>query len=174
MSYRPITDVWMLARSKTKYYGAYPGGFLERARALLGVGPEDAVLHVCSGRVRDYPYRRAVGPNDKTFDLSPETLPDFQGDVRKGLPPGPWAAVMADPPYTLDDAAHYQCGAVVFPTPAELLRRALAVVRPGGRVGVLHYVIPRPPWDVKLVASVAVIVGYENRVRVFSVFEAPW
>lgn len=37
MSYRPITDFWILARPKVKYYGAYPSGFLERARALVGV-----------------------------------------------------------------------------------------------------------------------------------------
>jgi hypothetical protein len=31
MSYRPITDVWILARSKVKYFG------VSRARAVLGV-----------------------------------------------------------------------------------------------------------------------------------------
>lgn len=42
MNYRPITDVWILGRSKTKdpetgksYYGAYLSGFLERARPML-------------------------------------------------------------------------------------------------------------------------------------------
>ena len=39
MSYRPITDVMILARSKTKYYGAFPAGFLSRARWELGCGP---------------------------------------------------------------------------------------------------------------------------------------
>lgn len=36
MSFRPIADVWILARPKVKYYGAYPNGFLERALPLLG------------------------------------------------------------------------------------------------------------------------------------------
>jgi hypothetical protein len=40
-NYRPITDTWILERAKLKggqkYYGAYLGGFPERARALLGV-----------------------------------------------------------------------------------------------------------------------------------------
>jgi hypothetical protein len=40
VSYRPITDVWILARPKVKYYGAYPNGFLERARCSGGcAGP---------------------------------------------------------------------------------------------------------------------------------------
>ncbi len=54
MSYRPITDVWILARAKLtgghKLYGAFPGGFGERARDLLGVHIDDPVLHVCGGR----------------------------------------------------------------------------------------------------------------------------
>jgi hypothetical protein len=57
MSFRPIADVWILARSKVKYFGAYPAGFLSRARDLLGVGINDQVLHVCAGKVRKYPYR---------------------------------------------------------------------------------------------------------------------
>lgn len=71
MSYRPITDVWFLARAKLKggkkYYGAYLGGFPERARALLGCRLNDPVLHVCGGCARDYPYRRGFGPNDRTL-----------------------------------------------------------------------------------------------------------
>jgi len=53
MSYRPITDIWFLARAKLKggveYYGAYLGGFPERARALLGATINEPVLHVCGG-----------------------------------------------------------------------------------------------------------------------------
>lgn len=69
-NYRPITDLWFLGRPKVKYWGAYPNGFLERARALLGVTPHDAVLHVCGGKARDYPAKpRGFGPNDETLDL---------------------------------------------------------------------------------------------------------
>ena len=70
MSYRPICDTWILARSKVKYYGAYPAGFLERARSQLGVHINDPVLHVCSGKVKDYPYAGGFGPNDKTVDIA--------------------------------------------------------------------------------------------------------
>jgi len=97
MSYRPLTDVWMLCRSKlpagNKYYGAYPSGFLERARYLLGVTINDPVLHICSGEVMNYqsgPMRgKGVGPNDKTLDLDPELSPDFLLDARTiGVNPG--------------------------------------------------------------------------------------
>jgi len=174
-NYRPITDVWLLARPKVKYYGAYPAGFLERARALLGVSLEDPVLHVCSGRVNDYPYRGGVGPNDKTLDLCSELSPDYCRDAREPLPlrdsGKPWPAILADPPYTVGDAEHYAVGGEVLPEPNALLRNALSVVRPYGRVGMLHYFAPRPPKEVKLIALIAVMTGYKNRVRLYSVFE---
>lgn len=177
MSYRPICDTWLLARPKVPYYGAYPAGFLGRARALLGVNELDSVLHVCSGKVKDYPYS-GFGVNDRTVDIDPTLQPDLVMDVRKELPSVEhflaregWDAILADPPYTEADAAHYTCGASVLPDPNKLLRDCLAVVKPFGRVGMLHYLLPRPPKTAKLVATVAVIVGFNNRVRMYSVFE---
>ena len=35
MSYRPITDLWILARPKHRYYGAFPAGYLQRGRHLI-------------------------------------------------------------------------------------------------------------------------------------------
>ena len=174
MSYRPITDVWILARPKVPYYGAYPAGFLERARALLGVTLDDAVLHVCSGRVKDYPYR-GFGPYDLTVDIDPELKPDYVMDIRDKLPkrPSGWKAMLVDPPYSTLDAYHYVCGPDVYPQPRQLLARCLECVRIGGRVGFLHYEWPRPPdWiGVRPVALIGVIAGYGNRMRAFSVFE---
>ncbi len=172
MSYRPIADVWILARPKVKYYGAYPSGFLERGRALLGVPVSGAVLHVCAGKVRDYPYR-GFGPNDKTLDLDPSLAPDFCRDARDPLPHNGtslWDAVLIDRPYTAEDAAHYRPGADTLPPLNALLRNALGVVRPDGCVGVLDYVVPRPPKTARFVALVGVWCGYDNRMRAFSVF----
>lgn len=202
MSYRPITDVWILARPKVKYYGAYPNGFLERARALLGVTPFDPVLHVCGGKARDYPAKpRGFGPNDRTLDLDTALSPDFEQAATDELPRqrGPhvafeagicgycnnewtdgdcpnhrpeWPALIADPPYTEADAEHYALGRESFPSANRILKNMLAAVRPGGRVGMLHYILPQPPRDdTRFVACVGVIVGYNNRMRCFSVFE---
>lgn len=175
MSYRPITDVWILARPKVAYYGAYPNGFLERGRALLGVTPYDAVLHVCGGRAREYPAKpRGFGPNDRTLDMDAALVPDYVQSATGPLPTyaGGWPALIADPPYTEADAAKYAPGLAVFPSANRILREMLAVVRVGGRVGMLHYVLPQPPSEgVRFVACVGVIVGFNNRMRVFSVFE---
>lgn len=176
MSYRPITDLWFLARPKVKYYGAYPNGFLERARALLGVTPYDPVLHVCGGKARDYPAKpRGFGPSDQTLDLDPSLNPDYVQDARDPLPIWGglgWGALIIDRPYTLQDAKAYFPGPEKLPVINALLKDALRVVRRGGRVGVIDYVLPQPPRKgVRFVACIGVIVGFNNRMRCFSVFE---
>jgi len=187
MSYRPITDTWILARAKLlggrKYYGAYPGGFPERARALLGVTINDPVLHVCGGMSRFYPYKGGFGPKDCTLDLDPATEPTYLQDAREPFPGGHagifreteagWPAILIDPPYSEVDAEEYVPGKAAYPSPNGLLKHALEAVRPGGRVGLLHYILPQPPKGIecKFIACVGVIVGFNNRIRVFSVFE---
>jgi len=169
MSYRPITDVWILARSKVPYYGAYPAGFLHRARQLLGVGPNDSVLHVCGGKVRDYPYA-GFGPNDETLDLDPACEPSFLQDARDPLP-GSWDAVLIDRPYTEADAAHYAPGPDKLPEINKLLKNALTVINKGSRVGILDYVWPHPGKAAKEVAVIGVGTGRNNRARWFTVWE---
>lgn len=147
----PIDTQWVLARPKVSYYGAYPAGFLHRARYLLGVQGSDPVLHVCGGKVRDYPMR-GMGPRDMTVDLDPALEPDWVMDVTKELPrspfdPGGWHATMADPPYSEEDAKRYLEGKgdLVYPNPKQLLKRCFEATRPGGRVGFIHYAWPSPP-----------------------------
>lgn len=178
MSYRPVCDTWILARSKVKYYGAYPAGFLHRARHLLGVHGDDAVLHICGGLVRDYPYR-GFGPNDKTLDLDPACHPDYLQDARLPFPDGfhnidhdyDWQGVMIDRPYTPEDADHYVPGRDCLPTANELLRSGLAVVGVGCRVGILDYVWPQPPKNAVEQAVITVVTGRNNRARLYTVFE---
>jgi len=188
MSFRPIADVWILARPKVKYYGAYPNGFLERALPLLGASDHDEVLHVCGGKVRDYPNKRCV-QHAWTLDADPSLKPDFLLDVVTGKSPAgvepeagfnmhrplvtSWRAVLCDPPYTPEDHEHYAVAKAgrQLPTANEVLRFGLQFAKVGGRVGVLHYQWPQPPKTARSIAVAAVLTGFNNRVRVFSVFE---
>ncbi len=179
MSYRPITDMWFLARAKLKggkkYYGAYLGGFPERARALLGCNIKAPVLHVCGGMAKDYPYKRGFGPNDMTLDLDPACVPDFCQDARDPFPlrgGEVWGGILIDPPYSEADATHYLPGADKYPKPNQLIANALEVLPSGGRVGLIHYILPSPK-DAIFVACVGVVCGFNNRIRVYSVFEKP-
>lgn len=185
MSYRPITDIWFLARAKLKggekYYGSYLGGFPERARVLIGANLHDPVLHVCGGKAKLYPYKRGFGAKDKTLDLDSTLNPDFHQDAREPFPwnfdPNtdnnklPWAGVLMDPPYSPEDADHYNVGKDVYPSPNQLVRNGMTVVPIGGKVGIIHYILPRCPKNAKFVACVGVLCGFDNRIRCFSVFE---
>lgn len=170
--------MWLLTRAKLrdgkKYYGAYPGGFPERARVLLGCSLNDAVLHVCGGMAKYYLYKRGYGPNDKTLDLDPMTDPDYLHDARNPLPLNdgqPWRGILLDPPYSEQDAGNYRCGKGVYPTPTLLMKNALDAVEVGCKAGILHYSLPRCPPNGRFVACVGVVCGFGNRIRAYSVFE---
>jgi hypothetical protein len=120
-----------------------------------------------------YP-NKGFGPNDKTLDLDIDLKPDYCCDVtREDIPIGDWKAILADPPYTLEDASHYCNGTINdrFPTPNELVKKCLNSIEIGGRVGILHYICPSCPKNAKFVFCGAVLVGFNNRMRCFSVYE---
>lgn len=200
MNYHFITDTWILARPKIAYYGAYPTGFLERARILLtGWHPEQPILHICAGRVAQYKGKiggiklQGYGPNDITLDLNKKLKPDIVYDARnlwdtrvkknqfslfidgrRCWYPRPYA-VLIDRPYTEQDADEYAKrykgpGAQELPNLNRLIRDCLHIAQPGGIVAVLDYVFPNPGKNAKCVFKISVSCGFNNRERVFSGF----
>ena len=157
-------------------HNSYLGGFPERARALIGASINEPVLHVCGGMARHYPYRGGFGLLDATLDLDlatePDILQDARGDIPKslGLIP-PWAGIIADPPYSAEDAAHYAPGSDAYPSPNKLIENCLAALEPGKKAGIIHYMVPKCPKNAKFTACVGVICGFNNRIRCFSTFE---
>jgi hypothetical protein len=51
------------------------------------------------------------------------------------------------------------------------VRRAFDALPVGGRVGVLHFKSPRPPSNARLVAILAVWMGYDMQIRSYTVYE---
>ena len=47
----------------------------------------------------------------------------------------------------------------------------MAALPVGGRAGLIHYQLPAKPTDARFVAAVGVLCGFNNRIRVYSVFE---
>lgn len=172
MTYRPLTDIWLLTRCKykggVKRYGGYLGGFPERARALLGATIDEPVLHVCGGLAKLYPYKGGFGPNDQTLDLDPSVEPDILRDVSTAPIPNGYKAYLADPPYSEEDAQHYGVG---YPNPHRLMSAMIEALPVGGRAGMIHYCIPRCPKGARFVALVGVGCGFGNRLRCYTVFE---
>lgn len=170
MSYRPICDMWLLARPKVKYYGAYPNGFLQRARVLIGCSYTDRLLHVCSGMVKKYPHH-GFGRNDKTLDVDDSLVPDIIMDIENTqIPKWDWIdGILADPPYTQEDANNYRFKSL--PNPNKLLKNCVNALPIGKKVGILHYICPSCPKNAKFLACIGVLVGFNNRLRCFSVYE---
>jgi hypothetical protein len=86
---------------KSGYYGGYPRTYLERVRALFP--DKRRVLHLFSGMVD-----LSILPGH-TVDLRPELNPTYLDDAQtlECVPLEQYDLVLADPPYSGEDAEHY-------------------------------------------------------------------
>jgi hypothetical protein len=96
--------MWFLGNSwavKSGYYGGYPQGYLKRLRALFP--DKRRVLHLFSGRVNTAEF-----PGD-TCDVNAALEPTFIADAHEltSVPIEQYDLVLADPPYSGEDADHY-------------------------------------------------------------------
>lgn len=144
-------------------YGRYPKGFLAWALAdasLVG----RRFLHVCSGGMS-----AAESLGGIRVDLRPEAKPDVLADGR-ALPFADESVdgVLIDPPYSVEYAEVLY--GIEYPRPSHLLAEASRVVRPGGRIGFLHYLVPFPPPRTSLARVVGVTQGLGYRIRAWSLF----
>lgn len=145
-------------------FGQFPDGFMKdvlRMR-LLGDVQRDEVLHICSG---------TLGPREKfTVDMRLAARPMV---VARGeaLPfrDAIFKAVMIDPPYTEEYARNLYRSE--FPRPSHLLREAARVVKPGGRIGLLHIAVPITPAGCEWVEAFGVVPGPGFRIRAFTIYQ---
>lgn len=142
-------------------YGQYPRSLIAKILPWLACERRE-ILHVCSG---------SLPPGEGIrVDVRPEAHPDVVADGR-ALPfaDGSHVAVLIDPPYT----RHYakELYGVDYPRPSHLLREAARVVRPGGRIGFVHYITPKPPPGVRFVRAFGLSTGFDMPIRAVSIFE---
>jgi hypothetical protein len=69
--------------------------------------------------------------------------------------------------------AHYarELYGVDYPRPSHLLREAARVIAPGCRVGIVHYITPKPVPGTFFVKAFAVSTGFDMPMRALSFFE---
>ena len=114
--------------------------------------------------------------------IEPNGLPAFQGDTgrearpdiladgrRLPLADGSIAAVMIDPPYTPRYAQDLY--GVDYPLPSHLLAEAARVVRPGGRIVFVHYLVPMPPPNCRFLKGFGMSTGFGFYMRGVTIFE---
>lgn len=145
-------------------FGQFPFGWLDDVVRLQMLGPvqRDEILHVCSG---------TLGPRERwTVDMRPAARPLV---VARGeaLPfrDACFKAVCIDPPYTEEYSRNLYRSE--FPRPSHLLKEAARVVRPGGRIGMLHIAVPISPEGCEFVTSFGVVPGPGFRIRAFTVYQ---
>lgn len=157
--------VWVIGadyRNKTRYYGAYPVGYLARVMALFPDVGAGYLLHVFSGSLPPGPYTRCDVQGDAELRCSIYDLPTCIKPLRYRL-------VIADPPYSAADAQRYG-------TPMINRRKALAalaeVTEPGGYLVWLDTVWPmhaKTQW--LTVGRILLQRSTNHRVRLVSIFE---
>lgn len=145
-------------------FGQFPYGFLDDVLRLqlLGDVQRQEVLHICSG---------TLGPRERwTVDMRLAARPSVvaRGEALPFLA-ATFKAVTIDPPYTEEYARNLYRSE--FPRPSHLLREAARVVKPGGRIGLLHIAVPITPAGCDFVTSYGVVPGPGFRIRAFTIYE---
>ena len=159
-----VVGTWIMGndyRVKSGLYGGYPAGYLKRIKALF---PDKRnVLHLFSGMVD-----QSILPGD-TVDILPDMNPTYLDDAQKleSVPLEQYDLILADPPYSDDDATHYGTTMVK----RNVVMKALERVRPGTYIVWLDQVLPQYRKDhYKLEACIGIMKSTNHRFRMVVVF----
>jgi hypothetical protein len=148
-------------RVKSEYYGGYPATYLKRIKALFP--DKRRVLHLFSGRVG-----LDLFPGD-TVDINPELNPTYLDDAQtlQQVPLEQYDLVLADPPYSVEDADHYGISMIKRNTVLANLGR----LAPDAHVVWLDQVLPmyrKDTFDVE--AHIGMVKSTNHRFRVITIF----
>lgn len=164
---RWIDGVWVMGndyRNKTRLYGAYPPNYLDRVMALFP--DKTRVLHLFAGSLPPGDYTR--------FDMMRDDLrdPDVQGDAHElsnHFDADAFDLVVADPPYSVEDAVHYGPPMV---NRKKVIHEVAKVTEVGGHLVWLDQVLPmftKREWN--LMGLFGIVRSTNHRIRATSIFE---
>jgi hypothetical protein len=160
-----VIGMWIMGndyRVKSGYHGGYPNTYLRRVRALFP--DKQRPLHVFSGRVDLEAF-----PGD-TVDINAELAPTFVDDCQTlaNVPLENYDLVLADPPYSNEDADRYGTTMVS----RNRVVKALTRCQPGTHLVWLDMVLPmyrKDQW--KSCADIGIRRSTNHRFRSVTIFE---
>jgi hypothetical protein len=159
-----VVGTWIMGndyRVQSSYYGGYPAGYLRRVRALF---PDKRhVLHLFSGKVD-----LTALPGD-TVDINPDLAPTYVDDAQRleNVPLASYDLILADPPYSVEDAERYQTTMVK----RNAVMRALQGVALGTHIVWLDQVLPMYRKDAFAIdAVIGMVKSTNHRFRVVTIF----
>jgi hypothetical protein len=151
---------WFLGNSwavESGYYGGYPQGYMKRVKALF---PDKVnVLHLFGGHVDT-----TIIPGD-TCDVNPCLSLTFVADAHtlEGVPVESYDLILADPPYSAEDADHYGTPCV---NRNKVVRALSARMQPGAHLAWLDQAQPMYRKDeLKPEAAIGVTRSTNHRYR---------
>jgi hypothetical protein len=156
-----VYGVWVIGNQHSgnaDYHGAYPGDYLKRMRCLFW--DKQSVLHMFSGKAD-----LSIFPG-ATLDIRADLNPDYCVDVRKSVGVVPYHTfdlILADPPYTEEDAGHYGTSLVPRQT---VLKTITQHVLPGTHLAWLDQMKPtysNKEWELE--AIIGLDLSTNRRIR---------
>ena len=160
-----VVGTWIMGNNyqvKSGYYGGYPAGYLRRIKALFP--DKNHALHLFSGKVDLDMY-----PGD-TVDMNADLSPTFVDDAQllTCVPLQNYDIVLADPPYSIEDADRYQTTMVK----RNRVMKSLGGLSSGSHVVWLDQVLPMYRKDTFCMEAVIGMVKSTNhRFRVITIFK---
>lgn len=159
-----VVGIWIMGndyRVKTGFYGGYPAGYLKRVRSLFP--DKKKALHIFSGKVD-----LDALPGD-TVDINAGLSPTYVDDAQtlENVPLGDYDLILADPPYSVEDAERYRTSMVK----RNVVMRSLQRVSPGTHIVWLDQVLPMYRKNsFAIEAVIGMVKSTNHRFRVVTVF----
>ena len=146
------------------YYGAYPPAYLKRIQVMF---PDAGrVMHLFSGSLPAGPYVRL----DRRLDQAANVQPDVCADAQM-LPFGAatFDLILADPPYSAEDANHYGTAMV---SRASVFDECVRVLAPAGNLVWLDMIQPMyRKMELRLWGQIGIVRSTNHRYRLVTMYE---
>lgn len=161
-----LYGVWVVGNryaSKHGFYGEFPGNFLKRVVALFPNAK--TVLHAFSGMVEKGMF---VGAQEYTIDANPDLSPDIVGNVESFSASQQFDVILADPPYTKEDAGKY---GLPLPNKKKSVANLAHHLSNEGYLCWLDTMLPmHTKTSLLFVGAIGVIQSGNHRVRLLALF----